>query len=100
MDEPTSSMDAQSELAFLRQLKAAMGDCTLVVVTHRPAVLELVTRVIVVDGGRVVMDGPRAQVLAALSGAKPAAEAGAKTGTTANVHHHPSMQPVQRGPAV
>ena len=100
MDEPTSSMDAQSELAFLRQLKAAMGDCTLVVVTHRPAVLELVTRVVVVDGGRVVMDGPRAQVLAALSGAKPAAEAGAKTGTTANVHHHPSMQPVQRGPAV
>ena len=100
MDEPTSSMDAQSELGFLRQLKAAMGDCTLVVVTHRPAVLELVTRVVVVDGGRVVMDGPRAQVLAALSGTKPAAEAGARTGTTANVHHHPSMQPVQRGPAV
>ena len=51
-------------------------------------------------GEIVVMAQGRAQVLAALSGAKPAAEAGAKTGTTANVHHHPSMQPVQRGPAV
>jgi len=100
MDEPTSSMDAKSEIGFLRQLKAALGSCTLVVVTHRPAVLELVDRIIVIDGGRVAMDGPRAQVLAALSGARPAAEAGAQTGTAPNVHHHPSMQPVQRGPAV
>jgi len=68
MDEPTSSMDAQSEAAFLRQLKGAAGDCTLVMVTHRPAVLELVTRIVVVDAGRVVMDGPRDKVLAALSG--------------------------------
>lgn len=100
MDEPTSSMDAQSELAFLRQLKGAIGDCTLVVVTHRPAVLELVDRIVVVDGGRAVMDGPRAQVLAALSGARPAAEAGDRTGTAGNVHRHPSMQPLQRGQAV
>jgi len=70
MDEPTSSMDAQSEAQFLKQLAGATGDCTLVMVTHRPAVLELVHRVIVVDAGRVVMDGPKAQVLAALSGAR------------------------------
>ncbi len=68
MDEPTSSMDAQSEAAFLRQLKDAAGGCTLVVVTHRPAVLELVSRIVVVDAGRLVMDGPRDKVLAALSG--------------------------------
>jgi ATP-binding cassette, subfamily C, bacterial LapB len=67
MDEPTSSMDAQSEVAFLKRLKAAAGDCTLVMVTHRPAVLDLVSRVVVVDAGRVVMDGPRDRVLAALS---------------------------------
>ena len=73
MDEPTSSMDAQSEIAFLRQLRDAAGQCTLVVVTHRPAVLELVSRIIVVDAGRLVLDGPRDQVLAALSGVKPAA---------------------------
>lgn len=71
MDEPTSSMDAQSEAQFLKQLAGATGECTLVMVTHRPAVLELVHRVIVVDAGRVVMDGPKAQVLAALSGARP-----------------------------
>lgn len=100
MDEPTSSMDAQSEMAFLRQLKTALGTCTLVVVTHRPAVLELVDRIIVIDAGRVAMDGPRAQVLAALSGTRPAAEAGAETGAAPNVHRHPSMQPVQRGTTV
>jgi ATP-binding cassette subfamily C protein LapB len=93
MDEPTSSMDAQSEVAFLRQLKEACGRCTLVMVTHRPAVLELVSRVVVVDGGRVVMDGPKDQVLAALSGQRPATPAAAPAG---NVHMHPSAQPVQR----
>ncbi|MDZ7813833.1 MAG: ATP-binding cassette domain-containing protein [Ideonella sp.] len=71
MDEPTSSMDAQTELAFLARLKTVVGQRTLVAVTHRPAVLELVTRLIVVDNGRVLMDGPKAQVMAALSGQVP-----------------------------
>ena len=57
-------------------------------------------RIIVIDAGRVAMDGPRPQVLAALSGSRPAAEAGAETGAAPNVHRHPSMQPVQRGTAV
>ena len=74
MDEPTSSMDAQSEAAFLQRLQRAAGDCTLVVVTHRPAVLELVQRVVVVDAGRVVMDGPRDKVLAALRAGAATAE--------------------------
>jgi ATP-binding cassette, subfamily C, bacterial LapB len=95
MDEPTSSMDAQSEVAFLRQLKAATGDCTLVMVTHRPAVLELVTRIVVVDGGRAVMDGPKDQVLAALAGKAPPAPA-----APSNVHLHPAAQPVQREAAL
>ena len=103
MDEPTSSMDAQSEVAFLRQLKAACGDCTLVMVTHRPAVLELVQRVLVVDAGRVVLDGPKAQVLAALSGAR-AAPVGAPTVAASdapgNLHRHPTTQPVQQEAAV
>ncbi len=98
MDEPTSSMDAQSEVAFLRQLKQACGSCTLVMVTHRPAVLELVNRVVVVDNGRIVMDGPKAQVLAALSGARPAPPPA--DGNTSNVHMHPSSQTVQREAAV
>jgi ATP-binding cassette subfamily C protein LapB len=98
MDEPTSSMDAQSELMFLRQLKEAVGQRTLVMVTHRPAVLDLVTRIVVVDGGRVVMDGPKMAVLAALSGAKPAATAAAAA--PPNVHLHPTGQSVQREAAV
>ncbi len=96
MDEPTSSMDAQSEVAFLRQLKTACGDCTLIVVTHRPAVLELVNRIVVVDAGRLVMDGPKMQVLAALSGA--AKPPGAAPAT--NVVQHPSMQPQERQAAL
>ena len=104
MDEPTSSMDAQSELAFLRQLREAAGECTLVMVTHRPAVLELVQRIVVIDAGRVVMDGPKAQVLAALSGAKPAAQAAppgaAAAAPPTNVHRHPSTQPADNRAAV
>jgi len=106
MDEPTSSMDAQSELAFLRQLKDAAADCTLVMVTHRPAVLELVNRIVVIDAGKVVMDGPKAAVLAALSGARPAGQAapqagaGAPAAAPSNVHRHPSTAPSESRAAV
>ncbi|OWQ93085.1 protease/lipase ABC transporter permease/ATP-binding protein [Roseateles aquatilis] len=107
MDEPTSSMDAQSEIAFLRQLRDAAGTCTLIMVTHRPAVLELVSRIVVVDTGRLVMDGPRDQVLAALSGVRPGAP-GAQPGQQpqaapaqgANLHVHPAAQAVNRAASV
>jgi len=100
MDEPTSSMDAQSEIMFLRQLNEAIGKRTVIMVTHRPAVLELAQRVVVVDGGKVILDGPKAQVLAALSGAKPAASATPEANASPNVHLHPSTQPVQRQASV
>lgn len=112
MDEPTSSMDAQSELLFLRQLKEAIGSCTLIVVTHRPAVLDLVQRIVVVDGGRIVLDGPKPQVLTALAGGPPAstvrpagaaADPSATAGpaaASANVHRHPATQPMQRAAAI
>lgn len=72
MDEPTSSMDAQTEQQFVQHLKRLLGPRTLVVVTHRPAMLELVDRIVVLDGGRVLADGPKAAVLQALSGQRPA----------------------------
>jgi len=100
MDEPTSSMDAQSETLFLRQLNEALGTRTVIMVTHRPAVLELAARVVVVDGGKVILDGPKAQVLAALSGAKPAASATPEANASPNVHLHPSTQPVGRQASV
>ncbi len=72
MDEPTSSMDAQSEAAFIQQLKQTVQGQTLVMVTHRPAVLDVVDRIIVVDQGRLLADGPKAKVLALLAGQRPA----------------------------
>ena len=71
MDEPTSSMDAQSEAAFINHLRSAVHGQTLVVVTHRPALLDVVDRIIVVDGGKILADGPKAKVLALLAGQRP-----------------------------
>ncbi len=93
MDEPTSSMDAQSEVAFLRQLKEACGHCTLVMVTHRPAVLELVNRVVVVDGGKVAMDGPEGP---GAGGPERRAPAAAAAGAPSNLHLHPAARPMER----
>jgi len=67
MDEPTSSMDHNTEQAILAHLKAFLRGRTLVLSTHKPAMLELVERVVVLDGGRVVADGPRDTVLQALA---------------------------------
>jgi ATP-binding cassette subfamily C protein LapB len=69
-DEPTSAMDGQTELALLKQLEAELADRTFLLITHRPALLRLVDRLIIVDGGRVVADGPRDAILQKLS--KPA----------------------------
>lgn len=66
LDEPTSAMDAGSEERLIRQLGPLLADKTLVLVTHRPSLLSLVDRVLVVDRGRLVADGPREAVLAAL----------------------------------
>jgi ATP-binding cassette subfamily C protein LapB len=68
LDEPTSAMDAQTEAAFIKQLKASAGLSTLVVATHRLSLLDVVDRVIVLEQGRVVADGPKKQLLQALNG--------------------------------
>jgi len=61
LDEPTSAMDLQSEAALIARLKPALEGRTLLIVTHRPQLLALVERVIVVEGGRVVQDAPRSE---------------------------------------
>lgn len=63
LDEPTASIDDVSEKQFIEHLKGWLGQKTLLVATHRRAVLELVDRIIVVNDGKVVMDGPRDQIL-------------------------------------
>ncbi len=65
-DEPTNAMDATTEKAVVDQIKPLIAKKTLVLVTHRTALLPLVDRIIVLDQGRTVVDGPRDKVIEAL----------------------------------
>ena len=67
LDEPTAAMDMGSEEQFKQRLAAALQGRTLIVVTHRDSMLSIVDKLIVMDGGRVVAAGPKAEVLAALN---------------------------------
>ncbi|MBL8832423.1 MAG: type I secretion system permease/ATPase [Rhodospirillales bacterium] len=71
MDEPTSAMDQGSEQAMKIRLEEMLEGRTLVLVAHRPSLLTLVTRLIVVDRGRIIADGPREKVLEALARRRP-----------------------------
>lgn len=66
LDEPTGSMDHSSEEEIKRRLALAAEGKTMIVITHRTSLLDLVDRIIVIDGGRIVADGPKAQVVEAL----------------------------------
>ncbi len=66
LDEPTSAMDFSSEQQFKERLRLMAAHKTVLIVTHRNSLLDLATRVVVVDDGRVVADGPRDQVMQAL----------------------------------
>ena len=61
LDEPTSSMDATTEIMVIEMLKKRVAGRTLVLTTHKPMLLDLVERVIVLEGGRVAFDGDRAE---------------------------------------
>ena len=88
LDEPTASMDAQLEERVMRHLFQEIApDSTLVVVTHKTSLLTHVNRVIVIDQGRIVLDGPRDQVLARLrQPATPVAAAPARPLSAAEVN--------------
>ena len=66
LDEPTSNMDSRSELRLKNNLTENTRDKTIILITHRASLLEMVDRIIVVDNGCVVADGPKASVLDAL----------------------------------
>ena len=70
LDEPTNAMDFATEEIILRNLETFIRNRTFILVTHKPALLKLVNRVIVMDGGRVVLEGPRDAVLQALAAGK------------------------------
>ncbi|MDR2925435.1 MAG: type I secretion system permease/ATPase [Azoarcus sp.] len=66
LDEPTASMDHTTEEEIKRNLKEFSQGKTMLVITHRTPLLALVDRIIVIDGGRAVADGPKEQVVEAL----------------------------------
>ena len=70
LDEPTGAMDTQTELYFIEKLKSALAkDQTLLVSTHRHNMLSICDRLIVIDAGKIVADGPRDEVMGKLAGA-------------------------------
>jgi ATP-binding cassette, subfamily C, bacterial LapB len=69
LDEPTASMDATTEANLVASLdKIVSGGVTLLVATHKSALLPILDRLLVMQGGKLYMEGPRDLVLARLSG--------------------------------
>ena len=63
LDEPTSAMDVMTEKTVIENLATCTEGKTLIMITHRSSVLELVDRIIVVQGGKIVADGPKDVIL-------------------------------------
>ena len=72
LDEPTNSLDNTTESIVKQRLYEYTRDRTLLLVTHKAPMLDLVERLIVLDDGRIVMDGPKEEVLNALKGTQNA----------------------------
>jgi ATP-binding cassette subfamily C protein LapB len=70
LDEPSSAMDHQSEDLLKARLRRFTTGKTVVLVTHRTALLDLVDRLIVLDNGQIMADGPKSQVVEALQGGR------------------------------
>lgn len=70
MDEPSSNMDNQSEYRLKKAMEPYVKDKTLIVITHRHSMLDLVNRLVIMDKGRVVVDGPKQAVLNGLRSGK------------------------------
>jgi len=72
LDEPTSAMDFSTEAVVTGRVTAFAQNKTVILVTHRTSMLAMVTRVIVIDGGRIVADGPRDRIMEALASGRVA----------------------------
>jgi ATP-binding cassette subfamily C protein LapB len=70
LDEPTASLDARAEKQFIKSLSATANDRTLLLITHKTELLRLVDRIIVIENGKLVIDGPKDEVLKQLKGDK------------------------------
>ncbi len=63
MDEPTSAMDNRSEMHIKHQLAQLQKSETLILITHKTSMLDIVDRIIVMEKGSIIADGPKHQVL-------------------------------------
>jgi len=63
LDEPTSAMDMNSENHFINNFKDIVSDSTLIVVSHRMPLVNLVDRIVVMNAGKIVEDGPKDDIL-------------------------------------
>ncbi|KJY84505.1 ABC transporter [Vibrio galatheae] len=70
MDEPTSAMDNRSEMHIKQQLSQLKPSETLILITHKTSMLDVVERVIVMEKGSIIADGPKSEVLASLKQGK------------------------------
>lgn len=68
LDEPTSAMDTSSEAKFIKNIKEYLKEKTMILVTHKTTLLELGDRIIVVDEGKIALDGTKDEVLTKLKG--------------------------------
>lgn len=67
LDEPATGLDEAGDTALMRALAAMRGRRTVLIVTHRPSHMKLCDRVVVLDAGRVTMDGPAPDVVRRLT---------------------------------
>ncbi|WP_251978913.1 type I secretion system permease/ATPase [Salinicola avicenniae] len=87
LDEPGSHMDNRAEAMLRRTLRDLPRSQTLVLVTHKSSMLEVVDRIIVLDGGRLIADGPKQSVLKALNEGRVQAPSETTAGSQQEVRH-------------
>ena len=96
LDEPTSNMDTDSELRLQHRLADIIAGRSLILVTHRLSMLRIVDRLIVMENGRIKLDGPRDEVLARLRGGPGKGQAQGGRRPAGQVAPRPAVQTAAR----
>ena len=68
LDEPTNAMDFNTEAQVIANIGRITKERTTIIITHKPSILKIVDRLLVMDKGKLVMDGPKDDILARLAG--------------------------------
>jgi len=70
LDEPTASLDARAEKQFIQSINATAQNRTMLLITHKMDLLKLVDRILVLDKGKLIIDGPKDAVITQLKAGK------------------------------